>query len=140
MEKIMNSKIITYNKMVNYWETDKMGIVHHSNYVKWFEEARCHFLRECGIPYNEVEKSGILLPVYELSIKYLKPAFFEQNISIDVSIKELTPVKLTLCYIVRRDNETLAKGHTIHPFTDENLKPVRNSKVFLLLEKVLYSN
>lgn len=55
-----------YTHRVQYYETDKMGIVHHSNYIRWFEEARIDWMRHCGISYREMEKQGIIVPVLEL--------------------------------------------------------------------------
>lgn len=136
MEKLW----VRYSKIVNYWETDRMSIVHHSNYIKWFEEARLHFLRECKIPYDKIEKSGIWLPVYEVYAKFIKPANFEDNIDIDVSIKELTPIKLSLEYLVKKDEEIIATGYTVHPITDENLKIKRNSFIYYELNKFFNNN
>ncbi|MCR4422178.1 MAG: acyl-CoA thioesterase [Exilispira sp.] len=133
----MNRFKVRYSKFVNYWETDKMSIVHHSNYIKWFEEARLHFLRQCSLPYDKIEKSGIWLPVYEVYAKYVKPASFEDKIDIDVSIKELTPIKLTLEYVVLKDNDILATGYTVHPITDEKLKIKRNSTLYFELKKLI---
>jgi acyl-CoA thioester hydrolase len=133
----MSKFTVRYSKIVNYWETDKMSIVHHSNYIKWFEEARLHFLRECKLPYDKIEKSGIWLPVYEVYAKFIKPALFEDKIDIDVSIKELTPIKLTLEYVVLKDNDILATGFTVHPITDDKLKIQRNSMFYTELKKLI---
>jgi len=133
----MSKFTVRYSKIVNYWETDKMSIVHHSNYIKWFEEARLHFLRECKLPYDKIEKSGIWLPVYEVYAKFIKPALFEDKIDIDVSIKELTPIKLTLEYVVLKDNDILATGFTVHPITDDKLKIKRNSMFYTELKKLI---
>lgn len=133
----MEKLVITYSKIVNYWETDKMSIVHHSNYIKWFEEARLHFLRECNIPYDKIEKSGIWLPVYEVYAKFIKPASFEDKINIDVSIKELTPIKLTLEYVVKKEDDVLVTGYTVHPITDDKLKIKRNSFLYEQLKKLI---
>jgi len=135
----MSKITIRYSKYVNYWETDKMNIVHHSNYIKWFEEARLHFLRECGLPYDKIEKNGIWLPVYEVFAKYIKPACFEDYIDIDVSIKELTPIKLVLEYFVKKSEEIIVTGYTVHPITDSSLKIKRNSFLYLKLKELLNS-
>ncbi len=134
----MGKTTIRYSKYVHYWETDKMNIVHHSNYIKWFEEARVHFLRQIDLNYDKVEKSGIWLPVYEVFAKFIKPAQFEDFIDIDVSIKELTPIKLVLEYNVKKSEEIIAKGYTVHPITDNSLKIKRDS--YLYKEKNKYVN
>lgn len=133
----MAKHTIRYSKIVNYWETDRMGIVHHSNYIKWFEEARCHFLRECNLAYDKIEKAGIWLPVYEVYAKYIKPAYFEDKIDIDVNIKELTPIKLTLEYKVLKDEDLLVTGFTVHPITDDKLKIKRDNFLYTELKKFI---
>ena len=59
-----------YTHRVQYYETDQMGIVHHSNYIRWFEEARIDWMRHCGISYREMEKQGIIVPVLELIVRW----------------------------------------------------------------------
>ncbi len=133
----MNNFSVRYSKYVNYWETDKMNIVHHSNYIKWFEEARLHFLRVCNLAYDKIEKSGIWLPVYEVYVKYIKPVNFEDYVDIDVSIKELTPIKLILEYIVKKSEEIVATGYTVHPITDNNLKIKRDNFLYNELNNII---
>ena len=66
-----------YRRKAQYHETDQMGIIHHSNYVKWMEEARIDFMKELGFGYGEVEKRGIVSPVAGVSVSYKKPVLFE---------------------------------------------------------------
>ncbi len=131
----MENYKVRYTKIVNYWETDKMAIVHHSNYIKWFEEARLHFLRSCNIPYDKIEKSGIWLPVYEVYAKFIKPASFEDKIDIDVWIKELTQIKLILEYAVLKEEDLIVTGYTVHPITDDKLKIKRDNFLYKELTK-----
>jgi len=115
-------EIKPYFHIVNYWETDQMGIVHHSNYVKWLEEARLHFLREIGMPYKEIENLGYMLPVYEVIIKYKNPAKFEDSIIVETKIYEINFHKLVLSYSIYSNKKLIAIAKTIHPWTDKNLK------------------
>ena len=117
------NQIKPYEKVVAYWETDMMGIVHHSNYVKWFEEARLDFLRKIDIPYEQIEDAGYMLPVYEVIVKYKNPARFAQTIFIETFISDLSNIKVELSYKVKdKNHKILALARTIHPFTDKNLK------------------
>jgi acyl-CoA thioester hydrolase len=115
---------------VRYAETDKMGIVHHSNYAVWFEAGRGDFLKKAGVSYSEVEKRGLWLPLYELTCRYKSPARYEDELIIRTRVKELTRVRLVLSYeVVRRcDHKLLATGETLHAFTGPDLKPLNVEK------------
>ncbi len=133
------SKVIISHHTVEYWETDQMGIVHHSNYIKWFEAARTNYLKEIGYPYKKMEEDGFWLPVYNLDAKYIKPARFEDDVFIETSIYELSPVKIVLRYVVKDNhNEMLAVGKTTHPVTDPSLKIVKlDSEIYCRFENCL---
>jgi acyl-CoA thioester hydrolase len=126
---------------VRYAETDQMGIAHHSNYAVWFEAARSDFLRRAGLPYSEVEKRGVMMPLYGISARFIAPARYEDELSVTTWIRELGRVRMTLCYEVYRvkDGALLATGETQHAFTDADLRPVDLKKaapdLFALLEK-----
>ena len=76
-----------YRRIVQYYETDKMGITHHSNYIRWMEEARTDFFKNVGWDYNELEKTGVICPVVSVTCDYKKTTTYEDKISIDVKIK-----------------------------------------------------
>ena len=84
--------------MVQYYETDRMGITHHSNYVRWMEEARIHFLDELGWNYAKLEEMGLVSPVVSVSCRYRRPSTFADVIDIQVSVAEFKGVKLKLDY------------------------------------------
>lgn len=87
-----------YRRKAQYHETDQMGIIHHSNYVKWMEEARIDFMKELGFGYGEVEKRGIVSPVAGVSVSYKKPVLFDDVVEISVSVKKYSGVVLELAY------------------------------------------
>lgn len=87
-----------YRHIVQYYETDKMGITHHSNYIRWMEEARIDFLRQIGWDYAKLESIGIISPVIAVNCKYKKSTTFEDVIDIDVIVEEFKEVKLKLQY------------------------------------------
>ena len=61
-----------YQHIAQYYETDQMGIIHHSNYIRWFEESRIDYLKQIGLPYEDMEKNGMISPVLEVSCQYMK--------------------------------------------------------------------
>jgi len=111
---------------VRYAETDKMGIVHHSNYPIWFEAGRTDFLKQTGVSYSDVEAMGVMLPLYEVTCRFKSPAKYEDEIAVITRLKELTRVRLILSYEVVnvKTNALLATGETLHAFTDSALKPL----------------
>ena len=112
---------------VRYAETDKMGIVHHSNYVVWFEAARSDYCREIGMPYSEWEANDVLLVVAEVTLRYNRPAFYDDLLSICVRVGEVRRRSVRFEYEVIRksDSELLATGETLHIITD-NSRRVRS--------------
>ena len=93
-----------FERNINYYETDKMGVVHHSNYIRFFEEARCQFLKDAGLSYALLEEKGIMSPVLGVSCKYKQHVTFGDTIRIETSIKEYTGVKFTVQYKVYNKN------------------------------------
>src|SRR5690625_3761500 len=121
----MNKKIIKIR--VRYGETDQMGIVHHSNYAQYFELARIRWLENLGASYKKMEEEGIMLPVYEMKIKYKKPAFFDEIITVETSLEKNPTAKIVLNYVVRNfSKEILTQAQTTLVFTDaKTKKPMR---------------
>ena len=96
-----------YQHKVQYYETDKMAIVHHSNYVRWMEEARVFFLEQVGAPFEKIEEMGILCPVLEVSCKYLNMVRFGETVTIDVRLSEFSGVKMYVVYDMYKADGTL---------------------------------
>ena len=113
-----------YEHKVNYYETDKMGITHHSNYVRWMEEARIHFLDELGWSFIKLEEEGIASPVMSIECTYKKPTTFPDLVSIYVTIEKLSAVKLTFAYEFKVRDEVVFTGKSSHCFLDEKGAPV----------------
>lgn len=121
-----------YIHKVNYYETDKMGITHHSNYIRWMEEARIHFLENIGFGYDKLEKDGIISPVIGINCEYKESTTFNDEVLIDVKVKEFKGVRLVIEYKMKNKNtESLVlKGTSAHCFLDNKGKPIRLSKEF----------
>jgi acyl-CoA thioester hydrolase len=109
---------------VRYAETDKMGIVHHSNYLIWFEAGRSELCRERGFSYKEMEDDDALMVVAESYVRYKSPAFYEDILTVRTQVAEVRSRSIRFIYeIVRESDETLlAEGETLHLVTDQNKK------------------
>ena len=106
-----------YIHKVHYYETDKMGITHHSNYIRWMEEARVAFLNEIGWSYSKLEEVGLISPVLGVNCRYLHPTVFDEEVRITVKVKELKLSKMKVGY--RMENakgEVVAEGESDHAF------------------------
>lgn len=110
---------------VRYAETDMMGIVYHANYLPWFEVGRTTLLKEIGVPYKRLEEEGFRLPVLEISAKYLRPAVYDDTVEVVTTIREKPLLRIRLEYEVRRGDELLATGSSVHAFVDTEGRPVR---------------
>lgn len=110
---------------VRYAETDKMGIVHHSNYLVWFELGRSEFCRARGFSYKDMEeKDNALLVVAESYVRYKSPAFYEDVLIVRTQPGEIRSRSIRFIYEIYRasDDTLLAEGETLHVVTDENKK------------------
>jgi acyl-CoA thioester hydrolase len=110
---------------VRYAETDMMGVVYHANYLPWFEVGRTTLLKEIGVPYRKLEEEGFRLPVLEVSAKYLRPALYDDTVEIVTTLRDRPLLRIHLEYEVRRGEELLATGTTVHAFVDRDGRPVR---------------
>ena len=116
-----------YERKINYYETDRMGIVHHSNYIRFLEEARCEMLCKAGMPYSLFEEKGILIPVLGVNCSFKNHVTFNDIVLIETYIKEFNGVRLTMGYTItdKKTGNIVLTGETKHCFTDKNLRPVR---------------
>ena len=94
-----------YQHHAKYYETDQMGIIHHSNYIRWFEEARIDFMNQIGLTYKTMEKEGIISPVLEINCKYLKMMYFDDIATIKLKISSYTGVRFTFEYEIYNQNK-----------------------------------
>ena len=119
-----------YERKINYYETDKMGIVHHSNYIRYFEEARCEYMTMAGLPYKEMEDNGVLIPVTGVKCEYKTPVKFEDVVEIKAVVSKFTGVRMDVKYIITNKNtgDLVVTGETNHCFVDEDFRPVNLKK------------
>ncbi len=116
-----------YRTRVRYAEVDRMGVAYHSRYIEWFEAARTEMLRSMGLPYRALEESGFLLPVREVSCLYLAPARYDDVVEIRTEIGEVSRLIVELLYEAAEaeTGRILARGRTLHCFTNPSGRPVR---------------
>ena len=106
-------------------ETDAMGIIHHSAYVPYLEEARASLLRHAGFPYDEVRSSGIDFAVLELFVRYRLPLYFDDAVDIYVAAGQLTRTTFQVGYLLQVDGDTRSTAVTVHGAVDAAGRPAR---------------
>jgi acyl-CoA thioester hydrolase len=115
-----------YKFRVNYVDTDKMGVVHNSNYFRYFEMGRVELMRHLGVSYKAMEEEGIMMPLIEQYAKYIKPAFFDEELIIRTTLEQTPVVKIKFCYKVIRikeeKEEVLCEGYNLLAFIDEKTR------------------
>ena len=125
---------IIYSRPVFYYETDRMDCVHHSNYIRWFEEARIHFMSQAGFSYEGLEAAGILSPVLSVQAEYRSMCRFGDRVNIAVSLASYTGVRVQFFYTVT-DASTGAlrcQGSTAHCFIGAAGRPLSLKKALPL--------
>jgi len=95
------------NFRVSYSDTDQMGFMHHSNYLKYYETARWELFRKLGIPYSGLEKEDIILPVVNVSLNFLKPALFDQRIEITTKLRSFKGARIVFDYQMINENQEI---------------------------------
>lgn len=128
-------------RKINYHETDKMGVTHHSNYIKFMEEARIYFLDEIGFSYARLESEGVMSPVIGVECKYFKPTTFNDEIKVKVELNEYSGARLAISYEMTniKTGDLVLKGTTRHCFVSKNLVPVALKKVLPEFDAILKS-
>ncbi len=118
---------------VPYADTDQMAVVYYANYLVYFERARNELLREGGLPYIQMEADGIMLPVIEAVCKYKNSAKYDDLLDIFVWIEEIKGAKIKIACEIRRKDDIIVFGHTVHVCLNRDGKVVKPSKKLLEL-------
>jgi len=118
---------------VQYFETDCMGIVHHSNYVRYFEMGRTQMMRDWGLPYSELEQQGFRMPIISVECRYFHPARFDELLTIRTTISGQVMARIRFEYeIVNEAGKQVCTGATELAFVDAaSNRPCRPPKVLL---------
>lgn len=120
-----------YTHKVQYYETDKMGIVHHSNYIRWMEEARLDYLSSIGWGYDLFENQGIISPVVSIKGEYKTPSTFGETISIITKFEKFNGIRMEFSYVMTNSkNQVVFTGFSEHCFVDKAGKLVNAKKSY----------
>ena len=129
-----------YVRTVHYYETDKMGITHHSNYIRWMEEARVDFLKNIGWEYEKLEGIGIFSPVVSISCKYKLSTTFSEDISVNICVADYNGAVLKFSYIMtNQEGKVVFEAESEHCFIDDKGKLIRMKKSYPDFHELLSS-
>jgi acyl-CoA thioester hydrolase len=119
---------------VQYYETDQMGVVHHSNYIRYFEIGRTELMRSIGLCYKRLENSGNVMPITNVEVWYFYPALYAEIISIKSFIKEIPKARIVFYYeIYNEQRKLLVEGSTTLAFVNkETGRPQRAPETMIL--------
>ena len=116
-------EITPYIHKVQYYETDRMGITHHSNYIRFMEESRIDMLDRIGYGFEKMEAEGVVSPVTEVHCNYKKTTTFQDEIAVEVFVEDISALKLRIGYVMTCRGEVVFTGSSVHCFI-ENGRPV----------------
>ncbi|MBO4636577.1 MAG: acyl-CoA thioesterase [Clostridiales bacterium] len=135
------SRLPVYEHVVQYYETDRMQVVHHSNYIRWFEEARVYIFEQIGLSYKAMEDTGIVSPVVSVEAEFKSMTGFYDTVIIEVRFTKYTGVRLNIEYTVK-DKETgtvRCTGRSSHCFIDPDSKVISIKKSYPEYDTILSS-
>lgn len=126
------NEIHPYERKVYYYETDKMSVMHHSNYIRIFEETRVSYLRQAGMPFEDIEAKGLMMPVLSAECHYKRPLTFDEPFAVYAMITKFNGATLYMTYriVSRKTGELCAEGNTSHCFTNVEMKPIRTKNSY----------
>lgn len=128
----------TYQHNVQYYETDKMGITHHSNYIRWMEESRVGYLASIGLDYAYLETKGLISPVIGINCRYKKPTTFGDVVKVEVFIKEYNGIKIIFDYTMKnKDDVVVFIGESEHCFLSKEGRVILLKTSFPDLDEIL---
>ncbi len=129
---LQNIRIVPYRRQAMYYETDKMAVVHHSNYIRWFEEARVDLLEQIGLGFDKIEAAGLYSPVLNAYCEYKAPVRFKETVLIYTKLSFFNGIKMTISYRIldAESGQVRAAGETKHCFITHDFKMVSLKKVY----------
>ena len=140
-------KTYTCTHKAQYYETDQMGVIHHSNYIRWFEEARVHFLEQIGYPYDVLENElKLISPVLEVTCQYRSMVRFGDTVDVSARVESSNGIKLKFAYEVHdhTTGELRTTGSSTHCFLNAQGRPVslkrEQPELFEVLERCKNEN
>lgn len=129
--------MFAYTHQVQYYETDKMGITHHSNYIRFMEEARTAWMKEIGWSYQKCEVLGMVSPVLAVRSEFKKTTTYDDVIAIEVGLRAYNGIRMTIGYRMTRADEVVCTGETEHCFLNDRGFPVRLKREYPEFDAIL---
>lgn len=126
-----------YIHKVQYYETDKMGITHHSNYIRWMEEARADWMEQVGFSYTKMEEMGVFSPVVNIECNFVNTTTFNDEVEIEVKMIAYTGVRLVVEYVMKKQSSIVLTGKSTHCFLNSNYRPARLKQVCPQFDEIL---
>ena len=125
-----------------YADTDAMGIVYHTNYIRWFEVGRAELFRDMGILYTEVEAAGFNLPLTKVYCHYLLPTHYDDVVFVETEIEYLRRASMKFAYLIwdEKREKLLTEGYTVHACTDRDGKIIRIPAIIAEKTRSFYPN
>lgn len=123
-----------YRHIVNYYECDRMGITHHSNYVRFMEEARIDWMDQLGYGFERMEAEGVVSPVMAVALQYKNTTTFKDAIDITLKVEEMGALKISFAYTMKVGDKVVCTATSTHCFIENN-RPVAIEKRFPELYK-----
>jgi acyl-CoA thioester hydrolase len=123
-------ELVLYEHQTQYYETDQMGIIHHSNYIRWFEEARMDYMGKLGLAYHVMEEEGVSIPVLSVSCQYKSMTHFGECVTIQIKVAGYNGIRMSLEYEVRDKVTQIIRctGKSEHCFLNKKGQPVSIKK------------
>lgn len=137
MKGEVRMKVRIYEHRAQYYETDQMGIIHHANYLHWFEEARIDLMDQMGMGYDMMEKQGIISPVLSVRCEYKSMARFGETVQVLVNLKEYNGIRMTMEYTVidKETGQIRCVGESRHCFLTRDGKPVSLKRNYIEMDR-----
>lgn len=123
-----------YRHIVNYYECDRMGITHHSNYIRFMEEARIDWMDQLGYGFERMEAEGVVSPVVAVALQYKNTTTFKDAIDITLKVEEMSALKMSFAYTMKVGDKVVCTATSTHCFIENN-RPVAIEKRFPELYK-----
>lgn len=127
----------SYKHKVQYYETDKQGVTHHSNYIRIMEETRVDAMEQMGFGYERMEQAGVFSPVMGVTCDYKRPTTFADVIEVNFRVTELSRLKVRFAYTMTCGGKVVCQGTSLHCFLDGNSRPVAIEERFPEFHHVL---
>lgn len=125
-------EIQVYKHKIQYYETDQMGVVHHSNYIRWMEEARVDLMDQLGVTMTQIEDMGMVIPVVSISCEYRTMARFGETVEVYLKLKSYNGIKLFFDYVIKdcTTGETRLTASSSHCFLTKEGKLISLKKSY----------